>query len=79
MAAFIGSTCTIAVLSMLDKVRARRYTCHLLVPSATLFPQRPTLIEVVEWIDLDTICLLFGMVSLKLITLTSDSILHTCR
>ena len=24
--------------------------------------QRPTLYDVVEWIDLDTICLLFGMV-----------------
>ena len=25
--------------------------------------QRPTLEHVVEWIDLDTICLLFGMVN----------------
>ena len=27
--------------------------------------QRPTLDHVVEWIDLDTICLLFGMVNLQ--------------
>jgi Na+/H+ antiporter NhaD/arsenite permease-like protein len=44
LAAFIGSTATIAALSMLQK--------------------RPTFYEVVEWVDLDTISLLFGMMTL---------------
>ena len=39
-------------------------SCTHLLPLPLSFPQRPTLDQVVEWIDLDTICLLFGMMTL---------------
>ena len=38
-------------------------TLTIMSQPPVLFPQRPTLEEVVEWLDLDTICLLFGMAS----------------
>ena len=42
--------------------------------------QRPTLDHVVEWIDLDTICLLFGMVNNRVhqCILSTEIMMSTC-
>ena len=75
----IGSTCVLGVLSMLDKVgkhipsSVHPHTHSFISPTLMInfrisgppfcLPQRPTLAKVVEWIDIDTISLLFGMVT----------------
>lgn len=58
IAAMVGSTATLGVLSMLNKVSC---DCSLILLYLTL-SQRPSLMTVVDWISLETICLLFGMV-----------------
>lgn len=56
------------ISEVVDRTFASLLTSSLAIAALALFDERPTLEEIVSWIDMDTLMLLFGMMILVAIT-----------
>ncbi|KAJ6624626.1 P protein [Pseudolycoriella hygida] len=67
-AAVLGLLYVLIVFEIVDRTFASLLVSSLSIAALALFNERPNLEEVVSWIDMDTLMLLFGMMILVAIT-----------
>lgn len=56
------------IFEVVDRTFAALIAANLSIAALALFNERPNLEEIIEWIDMDTLMLLFGMMILVAIT-----------